>query len=109
MKLHKWSNIKQRGMTPGRVERANQAVASELVAMDLRALRDKLGVTQEELANRIKVSQSQLSRLERRKDSRLSTIRRYVEAMGGELEITAVIRGKRVPLVRAMPSRRHAA
>ncbi len=109
MKLHKWSNIKHRGMTPDRVDRADQAVASELVAMDLRALRDKLGVTQEELADRIKVSQSQLSRLERRKDSRLSTIRRYVEALGGELEITAVIQGKRVPLMRAKASRRHAA
>jgi len=108
MKLHKWSSVKHRGMTPDRVERADQAVASELVAMDLRALRDELGVTQEELADRIKVSQSQLSRLERRKDSRLSTIRRYVEAMGGELEITAVIKGKRVPLMRAKPARKHA-
>jgi len=80
-----------------------------MVAIDLRALRDKLGITQEELADRIKVSQSQLSRLERRKDSRLSTIRRYVEAMGGELEITAVIRGKRVPLVQAGPTKKHAA
>jgi predicted transcriptional regulator len=62
--------------------------------MDPRALRDKLGIPREELAARIKVSQSQLSRLERRRDSRLSTIRRYVE--GGELEITAVIRGRRV-------------
>jgi predicted transcriptional regulator len=109
MKLHKWSSIKHRGMTPDRVERADQAVASELVAMDLRALRDELGVTQEELADRIKVSQSQLSRLERRQDSRLSTIRRYVEAMGGELEITAIIKGKRVLLMRAKPSRKHAA
>ena len=109
MKLHKWSTIKHRGMTPERVERADQAVASEMVAIDLRALRDKLGITQEELADRIKVSQSQLSRLERRKDSRLSTIWRYVEAMGGELEITAVIRGKRVPLVQVGPRKRHAA
>jgi len=109
MKLHKWSNVKHPSMTPERVERADQAVASEMVAIDLRALRDKLGITQEELADRIKVSQSQLSRLERRKDSRLSTIRRYVEAMGGELEITAVIRGKRVPLVQAGPTKKHAA
>ena len=109
MKLHKWSDIKHRGMTPDRVERGDQAVASELVAMDLRALRDKLGITQEELADRIRVSQSQLSRLERRKDSRFSTIRRYVEAMGGELEITAVIRGKRVPLTQVKPTRKRAA
>ena len=109
MKLHKWSDIKHRGMTPERIARADRAVEKELVAMDLRALRDGLGVTQEELAGRIKVSQSQLSRLERRKDSRLSTIRRYVEAMGGELEITAVIRGKRVPIMPAKPTRRRAA
>jgi transcriptional regulator with XRE-family HTH domain len=69
--------------------------------------------TQEELADRINVAQSQLSRLEHRKDSpyrqSLSTIRRYVEAMGGELEIAAVIIGKRVPFMRAKPSRKHAA
>jgi predicted transcriptional regulator len=75
--------------------------------MDPRALRDKLGIPREELAARIKVSQSQLSRLERRKENRLSTIRRHVE--GGELEITAVIRGKRVPLVQVRPTKKHAA
>jgi predicted transcriptional regulator len=63
--------------------------------MDPRALRDKLGIPREELAARIKASQSQLSRLDRRKDSRLSTIQRYVGR--GEIEITAAIRGRRVP------------
>jgi predicted transcriptional regulator len=75
--------------------------------MDPRALRDKLDIPREERAARIQVSRSQLSRLERRTDSRLSTIQRYVE--GGELEITAIIRGKRVPLVQVKPTKKHAA
>ena len=66
--------------------------------MDLRALREAAGLTQEELAQRVAVTQSQLSKLERREDYRLSTLRRYVAALGGQLEIVAVVDGKRIRL-----------
>ncbi len=66
--------------------------------MDLRALREAVGLTQEELARKVEVTQSQLSKLERREDHRLSTLRRYVEALGGEIEIVALIEGKKIRL-----------
>jgi transcriptional regulator with XRE-family HTH domain len=66
--------------------------------MDLRSLREAVGLTQEELAQRVAITQSQLSKLERREDYRLSTLRRYVTALGGELEIVAVVDGKRIRL-----------
>jgi hypothetical protein len=44
------------------------------------------------------MTQPELSRLERGSDYRLSTIRKYVTALGGELEIFAVVKGKRIPL-----------
>ena len=53
----------------------------------LRELRAALGVTQEQLASRLGVQQAAVSRLERRPDMTLSSLRRYVEALGGELEI----------------------
>jgi DNA-binding XRE family transcriptional regulator len=53
----------------------------------LRELRAALGFTQEQLANRLGVQQAAVSRLERRPDMTLSSLRRYVEALGGELEI----------------------
>ncbi len=56
------------------------------------------GLTQEELAQRVAITQSQLSKLERREDHRISTVRRYVAALGGELEIVAIVDGKRILL-----------
>jgi transcriptional regulator with XRE-family HTH domain len=53
----------------------------------LRELRAVLGFTQEQLANKLGVQQAAVSRLERRPDITLSSLRRYVEALGGQLEI----------------------
>jgi DNA-binding XRE family transcriptional regulator len=56
-------------------------------AVLLRELRAALGFTQEQLATRLGVQQAAVSRLERRPDITLRSLRRYVEALGGELEI----------------------
>ena len=53
----------------------------------LAALRRQKGLTQVELAERLGMSQSDLSKLERRADVRLSTLRAYIAALGGELII----------------------
>jgi transcriptional regulator with XRE-family HTH domain len=66
--------------------------------MNLRSLRESLGKTQDEIARRAAMTQSQLSRLERRDDHLLSTLRKYVRALGGDLEVVAVLRKKRVSL-----------
>lgn len=57
--------------------------------MPLVELRRQLDLTQEQLASALGTSQASVSKLERRSDLYLSTLRRYVEALGGELEITA--------------------
>ena len=56
---------------------------------DLSELRQRLGLSQVQLAKRMKVQQGAISKLERRPDVRLSTVRAYLKAMGGELEIQA--------------------
>jgi transcriptional regulator with XRE-family HTH domain len=48
-----------------------------------------LHVTQEELASRLQISQSNVSRLERRRDMLISTLREVVEAYGGRLRLIA--------------------
>ena len=53
----------------------------------LSPLRRELGLTQVELAERRGMSQSDLSKLERRRDVRLSTLRAHVKALGGLLRV----------------------
>jgi DNA-binding XRE family transcriptional regulator len=67
------------------------ARAAELVAEEttLRDLRRALDRTQVALAKELGVKQETVSRLEKRSDMLLSTLRSYVEAMGGELDLVA--------------------
>jgi transcriptional regulator with XRE-family HTH domain len=75
-----------------------QRVEAELLEMNLADLRKEFGVTQVEMAKAADMTQGELSRLERREDHLVSTLRRCVQALGGELEVTAVIGDKRVKL-----------
>jgi DNA-binding XRE family transcriptional regulator len=59
------------------------------LATTLKNLREALAHTQVELAQSLGVGQDTISRIERRSDMLLSTLRRYVEAMGGRLELVA--------------------
>ena len=95
---HSWQDIRAKKFTPDQLQQIDDAVEQELLEMDLRALREAMGLTQEELAERIAITQSQLSKMERREDHRISTVRRYVAALGGELEIVAVVGDKRIVL-----------
>jgi predicted transcriptional regulator len=65
--------------------------------MSLRALRDSVQKTQGDVALATAMSQPQLSRFEGRRDHLISTVRRYVRALGGEIEVVAVISGRRIP------------
>ena len=61
-------------------------------AADLATLRDlriAASQTQEDMAKALGVRQDTISRLEQRSDMLLSTMRRYVEAMGGQLDLVA--------------------
>jgi predicted transcriptional regulator len=59
-------------------------------ALALAELRQSRHVTQVQLAETLGISQGNVSRLEARSDVYLSTLRSYVEALGGHLEIAAV-------------------
>jgi transcriptional regulator with XRE-family HTH domain len=93
MKLYKWSDIKKRNFSKKKLEELDGEIEQELFEMDLRALR-----TQAELAKLVKMTQSQISKLEKRKDHKLSTMRRIVESLGGKLEVIAKFGDKRVRL-----------
>jgi Helix-turn-helix len=67
-------------------------------AVTLKAVRELAGMTQEQVAAASGVTQIEVSRAERRADHKLSTLRRYVVALGGELEVWVQLGEKRVRL-----------
>jgi predicted transcriptional regulator len=67
-------------------------------AMSLRELREAVKKTQSDVARLTSMSQPQLSRFEGRQDHLTSTLRRYVRALGGEVEVVARLGAKRIVL-----------
>jgi len=66
--------------------------------MEVAELREILQVSQEELAKKLKVTQAAISRLERRPNLLLESIANYIEALGGRLELHAVLPNRTVRL-----------
>ncbi len=97
MATHKWSEIKEK-LSPERRARLDAKVHREALAIELRELRQEAGKTQAEVAEIAEMTQAELSKFERRDDHLISTLRRYVTALGGELEVVAVFDNKRIAL-----------
>jgi DNA-binding transcriptional regulator YiaG len=57
--------------------------------MDLAELRRALKLSQEEIGQTLQIGQGSVAKIEKRADMYVSTLRRFIEAMGGELEIVA--------------------
>ena len=64
--------------------------AKLLAELPLEQLRSARSLTQTNMAQALGVNQSTISKIEKRTDMYLSTLRSYVEAMGGSLEIQAI-------------------
>src|SRR3977135_4084121 len=75
--------------------RAQELIAEELTLQDIRKAQK---LTQAQMANFLNIGQDSISRLEKRSDMMLSTMRSYVEAMGGSLELVARF-PKRAPVI----------
>src|SRR5947209_18338121 len=76
---------------PRKRQQAIKKRTAELIAEEatLRQLREARERSQAELAEKLHIKQAAVSKLERRTDMYLSTLRSYIEAMGGTLEIIA--------------------
>jgi len=95
----RWSDIKKKNLTEAQEVRVRDLVSAELVELTLRDLREQAGKTQTDLVELTEMTQAELSRFERRDDRKLSTLRKYVQALGGELEVVATFGNKRVTLL----------
>lgn len=93
-----WKSVEAGRLSPAARARVKARVEEELDELSLAGLRRARSMTQVELSRAAEMTQSELSRIEARDDHLTSTLRRYVEALGGELEISVKIDGKRIRL-----------
>lgn len=84
---------------PEHIERVAAVRQAMEDAIRLADLRDEVGATQATVAGALGVSRARISALEKQRDLYLSTLREYVEALGGRLEVTAVFDGHRHVLI----------
>ena len=98
MKTHRWHDIRRERVSDKRAKEIRAKVEREIEELNLRDVRKLAGKTQTELAKAAAVAQGELSRLERRRDHRVSTLRKYVEALGGELQVVAQFGNRSVRL-----------
>jgi DNA-binding XRE family transcriptional regulator len=70
--------------------------AGELIRehLTLQELRKELNLTQESMAELLDMNQANVSKVEKRTDMLISTLRGYIEAMGGSLELVARLPGR---------------
>jgi predicted XRE-type DNA-binding protein len=69
--------------------RIQARVKAALDEMPLAELRQARKFTQQQIAQSLRIKQASVSKMESQTDMYISTIRKYIEAMGGELEIIA--------------------
>lgn len=67
-----------------RVESIKRRVELDIA---LNELRERRGITQEQVATQLETSRPNVSRIEREDDVRVTTLQRYVAALGGDLEL----------------------
>jgi predicted transcriptional regulator len=94
----RYEALRRQKLSTVEIEENDQWAGQEALELDLREMREALGKSQAEVADVVKMSQSEVSRLERRGDHHVSTLRRVVEALGGELEIVATFGNRRIRL-----------
>jgi predicted XRE-type DNA-binding protein len=86
--MKKWSELRSK-IPAERRQATDRKVAQALKEMPLHRLREARRLTQKQLAEAMRIDQSRVSKIERRTDVYVSTLRNFVSALGGELELVA--------------------
>lgn len=92
--------LAKRPVDRGAVDAHKKRMLDEVRSYRLRELREALNLTQVELAALLEVSQNRVSRLEHGDIERaqVDTLRRYVEAVGGQLHVEVEIGDRRIQI-----------
>jgi transcriptional regulator with XRE-family HTH domain len=100
--------LKRRPITPADREAIDQIKHAMALQVRLRELRERRGATQDAVAEQLGTSRPNVSRIEAEGDMRLTTLERYVRALGGRLEVRAVFDDEAIDLTAADESARPA-
>lgn len=103
--MKKWREVRAKAVQEGRLEEKKAQEHKARMIADERAyklaeLRDHFGLRQEDVAERLHVSQSRVSRIERGDidTAQVSTLRAYAQALGGDIEIAVRVGSDRIPI-----------
>jgi transcriptional regulator with XRE-family HTH domain len=92
MPTRPWRAIR-RPLSPEREAKIQADIEAEIARMKLPDLRKARALTQQSVANVLGIAQGDVSKLERRTDTYVGTLRGYIEALGGRLRILAEFPG----------------
>jgi predicted XRE-type DNA-binding protein len=105
MRARNWKDVRAEGRAKGLLDDAEIAehrrrMLAELRAYQLSEIREALGLNQTGVADLLGVSQSRVSRIERGDldHTEIATVRAYVGALGGEVEIVARFGDERITI-----------
>jgi transcriptional regulator with XRE-family HTH domain len=85
----KWRDIRKT-LSPEAEERIRQSVDEAAGVMTLYQLREARNLTQVNLAKVLNINQGAVSKTEKRTDMYVSTLRNFIQAMGGQLQVKAI-------------------
>ena len=94
---HSYADLRAR-MSPEAQSAADVEARRLGAEMDLAEVRRALKFSQDELAQTLQIGQGSVAKIEKRTDMYVSTLRRFIEAMGGELDIVARFPGHSVKI-----------
>jgi len=86
---HKWKDVRKT-LTPEAEERILRSVKEAAAVMTLHQLREARSLTQVNLAKVLQIKQGAVSKMEKRTDMYVSTLRNFIQAMGGQLQVKAI-------------------
>jgi len=85
---NKYRKLRDR-LSAEQISQAEMQAKEMMTEMLLAEIRKSVGLTQEELAAALGITQPSMSKLENQDDMQVSTLHRLIQALGGELEIIA--------------------
>jgi transcriptional regulator with XRE-family HTH domain len=86
---HRWEDLRHKSSVEKRAQIARRAEET-IRGLKLDQLREARNLTQTRLAQALRVNQGAVSKMEKRTDMYVSTLRSYLKAMGAELQIRAI-------------------